>query len=249
MTQDAQRRVAVVTGGSRGIGLESARLLAGNGLAVVLCSRNQGEADAAAKEITAGGGTALGTRADVSDEDSVVALFDLAESTYGGVDVVVHAAAHAGLGRTTTVAELDLAVLDELYRTNIRGTFMVAQQAARRVRDGGAIITFSTAVVQLAMPGYGAYSASKGAIEAFTLILAREMGGRDITVNAVAPGPTATELFLEGKDDATLAGLAARAPMNRLGTPAEIAEVVAFLAGPAGHWVNGQVIQVNGGVL
>lgn len=248
-THDAQPRVAVVTGGSRGIGRESARLLAGDGFAVVVCSRNQGEAETAAKEITEVGGMALGLRADVSDEASVVALFDAAEATYGGIDVVVHAAAHAGLGRTSPVTELDLAVLDELYRTNIRGTFMVAQQAARRVRDGGAIITFSTAVVRLAMPGYGAYSASKGAIEALTLILARELGSRDVTVNAVAPGPTATELFLEGKDEAVLAQLAARAPANRLGTPTEIAEVVAFLAGPAGHWVNGQVLQVNGGVL
>ncbi|WP_144122928.1 SDR family oxidoreductase [Catellatospora sichuanensis] len=246
---DAQLGVAVVTGGSRGIGRESARLLAGRGFAVVVSSRNQGESDAVAKEITAAGGTALGVRADVSDEGSVAALFDTTETTYGGVDVVVHAAAHAGLGRTSTVAELDLAVLDELYRTNIRGTFMVAQQAARRVRDGGAIITFSTAVVRLAMPGYGAYSASKGAVEALTLILARELGSRNVTVNAVAPGPTATELFLEGKDEATLSRLAAQAPSNRLGMPAEIAEVVAFLAGPAGHWVNGQVIQVNGGAL
>lgn len=245
----AQPRVAVVTGGSRGIGRESARLLAVDGCAVVVCSRNRDEADTVAKEITSAGGTALAMRADVSDEASVAALFDAAESAYGGVDVVVHAAAHAGLGRTSGVAELDLAVLDVLYRTNIRGTFMVAQQAARRVRDGGAIITFSTAVVRLAMPGYAAYSASKAAIEAMTLILARELGSRDVTVNAVAPGPTATELFLEGKDDATLAGLAARAPANRLGTPTEIAEVVAFLARPVGHWVNGQVIQVNGGVL
>ncbi|GAA2374957.1 3-oxoacyl-ACP reductase [Catellatospora methionotrophica] len=242
-------RVAVVTGGSRGIGFASARLLAADGHAVVICSRNQGESDTAAKEIIADGGTAMGVHGDVSDEASVGALFDTAEAAYGGVDVVVHAAAHAGLGRTSTVADLDLNVLDELYRTNIRGTFMVAQQAARRVRDGGAIVTFSSAVVALSMPGYASYSASKGAVEALTLILARELGTRDITVNAVAPGPTATELFLEGKDDRTLSELAARAPVGRLGTPEEIAEVVAFLARPAGHWINGQVLQVNGGVL
>jgi 3-oxoacyl-[acyl-carrier protein] reductase len=248
-THDAHIRVAVVTGGSRGIGRESARRLASDGFAVVVSSRNHGEADTAVKEITAAGGTALAVRADVADEDAVAALFDTTETTYGGVDVVVHAAGQAGPARTSTIAELDLTVLDELYRTNIRGTFMVAQQAARRVRNGGAIITFSTSVVRLAFPGYGAYSASKGAVEAMTLILARELRGRNVTVNALAPGPTATKLFLEGKDEATLAQLAAQAPLERLATPADIAEVVAFLAAPAGHWVNGQVIQVNGGII
>ncbi|MEV4410789.1 SDR family oxidoreductase [Catellatospora sp. NPDC049609] len=248
-TADTETRVAVVTGGSRGIGRESARRLADDGFAVVISSRHQAEADTAAKEISAAGGTALGMRADVSAEDEVVALFDTTESAYGRVDVVVHAAAYAGLGRTSTVAELDMAVLDELYRTNIRGTFMVAQQAARRVRDGGAIITFSTSVVALAFPGYGAYSASKSAVEALTLILAREMRGRDVTVNSLAPGPTATELFLEGKDEEHLARLAAQAPLERLGRPEDIAGTVAFLAGPAGHWVNGQVIRVNGGII
>lgn len=248
-THDARTRAAVITGGSRGIGRESALLLARDGFAIVVSSRNQGESDTVANEITAAGGTALAVRADVADEDAVTALFETTEKTFGGVDVVVHAAARAGAARTSTVAELDLTVLDDLYRTNIRGTFMVAQQAARRVRDGGAIITFSTSVVALAFPGYSAYSASKGAVEALTLILARELRGRNVTVNSLAPGPTATELFLEGKDEETLARLAAQSPMERLGTTADIAEVVAFLAGPAGHWVNGQVIRVNGGVI
>ena len=244
---DGHTRVAVVTGGSRGIGRESARRLAGDGFAVVVgYASNHGEADAAVKEITAGGGKAVAVRADVADETAVTALFDAAETTFGGVDVVVHA---AGRAHTSTIAELDLTMLDDLHRTNIRGTFVVAQQAARRVRDGGAIVTFSTSVVGLAFPGYGAYSASKGAVEALTLILARELRGRNITVNAVAPGPTATDLFLEGKDEATIAQLAAQPPLERLGTPADIADVVAFLAGSAGRWVNGQVIRANGGII
>ena len=144
---------------------------------------------------------------------------------------------------------MDLAELDAVHRTNIRGTFVVAQQAARTVREGGAVITFSTSVVGLAFPQYGPYSASKGAVEALTLILARELRGRDITVNAVAPGPTATELFFEGKDEETIARLAAQPPLERLGTPADIAEVVAFLASSAGHWVNGQVVRANGGII
>jgi 3-oxoacyl-[acyl-carrier protein] reductase len=147
------------------------------------------------------------------------------------------------------VAELDLAVLDELHRTNVRGTFAVAQQAARRVRSGGAIVTFSSSVVALAFPGYAAYAASKGAVEALTPVLARELRGRDVTVNTVAPGPTATDLFLDGKDEETVARLAAQPPLERLGTPSDIAEVVAFLASPAGHWVNGQLVRANGGIV
>ncbi|MFJ4482593.1 SDR family oxidoreductase [Streptomyces longwoodensis] len=219
----APPRVAVVTGGSRGIGRRTVGRLAADG-----------------------GGRAIAVRADVADEHAVAALFDRAEAEFGGVDVVVHA---AGRMHLAPVAELDLAVLDDLHRTNVRGTFVVAQQAARRVRPGGSIVTFSTSVVGLAFPGYGAYAAGKGAVEAMTLILARELRGRDVTANTVAPGPTATDLFLDGKDEETIARLAAQPPLERLGTPADIAEVVAFLASPAGHWINGQVIRANGGII
>ncbi|WP_406400780.1 SDR family oxidoreductase [Streptomyces sp. NBC_00879] len=240
-------RVAVVTGGSRGIGREAVSRLAADGFAVVVgFAGNRDLAEAAVKDVTAAGGRAVAVQADVADEHAVAALFATAESEYGGVDVVVHAAGRAYL---SSIADLDLAELDAVHRTNIRGTFVVAQQAARTVREGGAVITFSTSVVGLAFPQYGPYSASKGAVEALTLILARELRGRDITVNAVAPGPTATELFFEGKDEETIARLAAQPPLERLGTPADIAEVVAFLASPAGHWVNGQVIRANGGII
>lgn len=143
------------------------------------------------------------------------------------------------------VAQMDLDTFDRVQRTNVRGTFVVDQLAARRVRSGGAIINFSTSVTRLQIPGYGAYAASKGAVEALTLILARELRGRDITVNAVAPGPTATPLFFEGKTQDAVDRIAAMNPMERLGTPDDIAETVAFLAGPA-RWVNGQVLHVNG---
>ncbi|MEU3916670.1 SDR family oxidoreductase [Streptomyces sp. NPDC029004] len=240
-------RVAVVTGGSRGIGREAVSRLAADGFAVVVgFAGNRDLAEAAVKDVTAAGGRAVAVQADVADEHAVAALFATAESEYGGVDVVVHA---AGRGYLSSIADLDLAELDAVHRTNIRGTFVVAQQAARTVREGGAVITFSTSVVGLAFPKYGPYSASKGAVEALTLILARELRGRDITVNAVAPGPTATELFFDGKDEETIARLAAQPPLERLGTPADIAEVVAFLASPAGHWVNGQVIRANGGII
>ncbi|MGW2051402.1 SDR family oxidoreductase [Streptomyces sp. NPDC001858] len=243
----AQPRVAVVTGGSRGIGREVVSRLAADGFAVVVgYAGNRELADAAVADIAAGGGRAVAVQADVADEQQTAVLFDTAESKFGGVDVIVHA---AGRMHLSPIVDLDLAELDTMHRTNIRGSFVVAQQAARRLRRGGAVIMFSTSVVGLAFPGYGAYSASKGAVEALTMILARELRGRDVSVNAVAPGPTATDLFLEGKDEQTIARLAAQPPLERLGTPADIAEVVAFLASPAGHWVNGQVVRANGGII
>ena len=239
-------RVAIVTGGSRGIGRKAAERLAADGFAVVInYSSNDAEANNAVKSIVRSGGTATAVRADVSDPASVSELFDQAEATFGGVDVVVHAA--GVMPGPTPIADIDFDSLDRVHRINIRGTFAVAQQAARRVRNGGAIITFSTSVVALAFPGYGIYNASKGAVEAITLILARELRGRDITVNAVAPGPTATELFLKGKDEETIKRLASQPPLERLGQPEDIAEAIAFLAGPA-RWVNGQVLRVNGGI-
>lgn len=240
-------RVAIVTGGSRGIGREIVTALAKEGIAVVVgyAGRKDAAQDAVAA-VEALGGEAIAVQADVADEHAVAALFDTAERVFGGVDVVVHAAGKLVL---SSIADLDLTVLDDLHRTNVRGTFVVAQQATRRLRSGGALITFSTSVIGLASPGYGPYAASKGAVEALTLILARELRGRDVTVNAVAPGPTATELFLDGKDEQAIARLAALPPLERLGTPTDIAGVVTFLASPQGHWINGQTIRVNGGIV
>ncbi|GHE06228.1 SDR family oxidoreductase [Streptomyces alanosinicus] len=240
-------RVAVVTGGSRGIGRATAARLAADGFAVVIgYAGNRDLAEAAAREVTAAGGRAVAVRADIADEEQAAALFEAAATEFGGVDVVVHAAGRMYLAPIT---ELDLAELDAMHRTNIRGTFVVAREAARTLRRGGAFVGFSSSVVSLAFPSYGAYSASKGAVEALTLVLARELRGRDVTANTVAPGPTATDLFLDGKDEETVARLAAQPPLERLGTPADIAEVVAFLASPAGHWVNGQVVRANGGIV
>ncbi|MEV4130655.1 SDR family oxidoreductase [Dactylosporangium sp. NPDC049742] len=237
-------RVAVVTGGSRGIGRAVALRLAQDGQAVVVAyGHAPAAADSVVAEITDKGGRALAVQADVADESAVAALFDTAERQLGGVDVVVNA---AGIMVLTPLAELDLDDLDRVHRTNIRGTFVVGREAARRVRRGGAIINFSTSITRLSLPTYAAYAASKAAVEAISPILAKELRGRDITVNAVAPGPTATDLFLDGKDDATVERMAKMNPMERLGTPEDIAEVVSSLAGPA-RWVNGQTIYVNGG--
>jgi 3-oxoacyl-[acyl-carrier protein] reductase len=237
-------RVAIVTGGSRGIGRETAARLGREGYAVsVVYAGNQAEAEEAVKEVEQAGGRAIAVQADVADEVAVAALFDKTEEAFGGVDVLVHA---AGIMPLSPLAELDLDVFDRLVRTNLRGTFVVDQQAVRRLRSGGAIINISSSLTKLARPGYSAYAATKGGVEAITLILARELRGRDITVNAVAPGPTATALFFEGKSQELIDRIAAEPPLERLGQPQDIAEIIAFLAGP-GRWVNGQVIYANGG--
>ncbi|WP_193044774.1 SDR family oxidoreductase [Mycolicibacterium baixiangningiae] len=243
----AQQRVAIVTGGSRGIGRAISLKLAADGFAVVVnFAGDTAAADETVESITARGGQAMAVAADVADEAAVAVLFDRTEAQYGGVDVVVNSAGRMVL---SPIVDLDLDVLDQLHRTNIRRTFVMAQQAARRLRAGGSFVGMSTSVVGSQLPTYGAYAASKGAVEAFTMILARELRGRDITVNTVAPGPTATSLFLDGKTEEQIDTLAKVPPLQRLGTPEDIAHVVAFLASPGGHWINGQILRANGGMV
>jgi 3-oxoacyl-[acyl-carrier protein] reductase len=239
-------RVAIVTGGSGGIGGAAARRLASTGTAVVVhYSGSAARADEVVAAITAAGGQAIAAGGDVADAEAMTALFDTAEQRFGGVDVVVNT---AGIMLLAPLAEMDPDDFDRMHRVNVRGTFVVSQLAARRLRPGGALINFSTSVTRLQQPTYAAYAATKGAVEAMTLILARELRGRDVTVNAVAPGPTATPLFLEGKSQEVIDRIADVAPLGRLGTPEDIAETVAFLAGPGGRWTNGQVLYANGGI-
>ncbi|SHF83196.1 3-oxoacyl-[acyl-carrier protein] reductase [Geodermatophilus nigrescens] len=244
---DRTRRVAVVTGGSGGIGRACAERLGADGFAVVVhYAGNPQRAEEVARAVVAAGGLATTAQADVAAEDQVAAVFTAAESEFGGVDVVVNT---AGIMRLAPLAQADLkegGEVDGMVRTNLRGTLVVSAEALRRLRDGGALVNVSTSVTRLALPTYAAYVATKGAVEAMTPILAKEVAGRDVTVNTVAPGPTATPLFLDGKDEETIARMASMNPMGRLGEPADIAEVVAFLAGP-GRWVNGQVVFANGG--
>ncbi|SEO87298.1 3-oxoacyl-[acyl-carrier protein] reductase [Actinacidiphila rubida] len=245
-TEDGSARVAVVIGGSGGIGSAVARRLAAQGMAVAVHYAGRAEqAEKVVDGITAAGGTAVALPGDVAEPDRMTALFDAVEQRFGGVDVVVNT---AGIMLLSPLAEMSLDDFDRMHRVNVRGTFVVSQLAARRLRAGGALVNFSTSVTRLQTPGYAAYAATKGAVESMTLILARELRGRDVTVNVVAPGPTATPLFLDGKSEELIGRLASAAPLERLGTPEDIAESVAFLAGPGGRWVNGQVLYANGGI-
>lgn len=243
--EQSPERVAVVTGGSGGIGSAVARRLAAQGTAVVVhYAGSPARAQDVVEQITAAGGTAVAAPGDVADADEMAGLFAVAEERFGGVDVVVNT---AGIMTLAPLADMTLDDFDRMHRVNVRGTFVVSQLAAHRLRPGGALINFSSSVTRLQPPTYAGYAATKGAVEAMTLILARELRGRDITVNVVAPGPTATPLFLDGKSEQQVQQLASAAPLERLGTPDDIAEAVAFLAGPA-RWVNGQVLFTNGGI-
>jgi 3-oxoacyl-[acyl-carrier protein] reductase len=244
-TRSAERRVALVTGASGGIGRAVATKLGAAGMAVgVHYAGNRERAQKTADAVVAAGGQATLLQGDVADEAAVQTIFDALESAFGGIDVVVNT---AGIMLLSPLAELDLDDFDRMHRANVRGTFVVSQQAAKRIRAGGAIINFSSTVTKLALPAYTAYAATKGAVDAMTMILAKELRGRDVTVNAVAPGPTATPLFLEGKPQETIDNLRNMSPLQRLGEPEDIAETVAHLAGP-GRWINGQVLYANGGV-
>ena len=244
---DKNSRVAIVTGGSRGIGAAIAERLAGDGFTdIINYSGDTGPAEALARRIEGEGGRALIAKADVSDPDAVRGMFDTVEATFGGVDVLVN---NAGIMKLAKIADSDDALFDRQIAVNLKGSFNAMREAAKRLRDGGRIVNFSTSVVGTRLETYGVYAATKSAIETMTAILSKELRGRNITVNAVAPGPTSTDLFLNGKSPELIERLAKMNPLERLGTPADIASVVAFLVGADGGWVNGQVLRANGGMV
>ncbi len=241
------QQVAIVTGASRGIGAAIARRLARDGFTVVVnYAGSARDAETLAAEIEAAGGRALTHQADVSDATAVARMFGAAEAAFGGVDVLVN---NAGIMRLASLAESDDALFDSQIAINLKGTFNTLREAARRLRDGGRIINLSSSVVGLYQPTYGVYAATKAGVEAMTHVLTKELRGRHITVNTVAPGPTATALFLDGKPQELIDRLSKLAPLERLGQPEDIANTVSFLAGPDGAWVNGQTLRVNGGVI
>lgn len=241
------KKVAVVTGASRGIGAAIAERLGRDGFIVVVnYAGNAAPAEALVRKIEAAGGRAVTARADVSDAAEVRRMFDTAEAAFGGVDVLVN---NAGIMVLSNLADTDDATFERQVAVNLKGTFHTLREAARRLRHGGRIINFSSSMTDLLQPTYAVYAATKAGVEAMTSILARELRGRNITVNAVAPGPTATNLFLDGKSPEAVERLAKLAPLERLGQPEDIAATVAFLAGPDGAWVNGQTLRVNGGII
>lgn len=242
-------RTAIITGSSRGIGAAIARRLAADGFSVVVnYAGRAADADAVVTEITTAGGKAIAVQADVSQSAEVGALFGKAEKVFGGIDVIVNNAGVMQPG-LTSLADTDDALFDRLFSINVKGTFNTMRLAAKHLRSGGRIVNFSTSVIGLALPGYAAYAATKSAVETLTSIFAREMRGRQVTVNAVAPGPTATDLFLNGKTPEQIATMSKIAPLERLGQPEDIAGVVSFLAGPDGAWINGQTLRANGGMV
>jgi len=238
-------KVALVTGASRGIGADIARRLAADGFAVVVnYAGNAAKAAEMVADIEAAGGTALAVQADIADEAAVDALFQTTLDRFGRLDAVVNNAGIIGYG---TLADGDIAAFDRIVATNLRGAFLVLGRAARHVTEGGRIVAFSSSAIAKALPRYGAYIAAKAGVEGLVRVLANELRGRNITANAVAPGPVQTELFLEGKSPELVRQLAMAAPLERLGQPQDIASVVSFLLGPDGGWINGQVLRANGG--
>jgi len=244
---NVQPRVAIVTGASRGIGAAIAERLAGCGIAIVVnYARGREAAEQVVARIEAAGGRARAVQGDIADPTTASALFDAAEQSFGSVDILVN---NAGIMELGAIADITDAAFARQIEVNIAGVFRTMREAARRLRDGGRIVNFSSSVVGLYQPGYGAYAATKAAVEAMTHVLAKELAKRGITVNAVAPGPTGTDMFLGGKSPEQLRAIAAMNPFGRFGQPQEIAEVVGFLASPAASWVNGQILRVNGGVV
>lgn len=239
-------RVALVSGASRGIGAAISRHLAAQHYSIVVnYAASEQTAAALVSDICRNGGKAIAVRADVGKTGEVSTMFDEAEAALGAIDVVIN---NAGIMQLESVAHISDDMVDAMIATNFKGTLNVCREAARRLSEGGRIINLSTSVIAMRLPTYGVYAATKAAVECLTQILAQEMRGRAITVNAVAPGPTATDLFLTGKSDELVERLAKLNPLERLAEPADIARVVAFLAGPEGSYINGQIIRVNGGM-
>ena len=242
-------KVAIVTGASRGIGRAIALRLAQDNIAVVVnYAHRASDADDVVQAIEAAGGRAIALQGDVANASDCARLFDATEAEYGGVDIVINNAGVIQPG-TTMLADTDDALYERIFAINTRGTFNMLRLAATRMRANGRIVNFSSSVIGLALPGYAIYAGSKAAVETFTNIFAKELRGKGISVTAVAPGPTATDLFMEGKTTELVERLGKMAPLERLGTPDDIADTVAFLVGPQGAWVNGQTLRVNGGIV
>ena len=244
-SQQLTGKIALVTGSSRGIGRAIAERLCREGASIVInYVSNANSAEETAAEIKAAGGDAVALPADVAKLEDIQRLFDQTIEHFGRLDILIN---NAGIRISKNVADIDEAEYDRLFAINVKGTFFACQQAVHRLSDGGRIINISSTVTRMMLPGYSIYAASKGAVDQFTRVLAKELGGRHITVNAVAPGPVDTELFRDGKSDGQILQMAQMAALGRIGEVQDIADAVAFLAGDDARWITGQSIHVNGG--
>ena len=249
ITEKSTGKVALVTGSSRGIGAAIAKRLAADGFIVIVnFAGSAADANTVVQEIQAAGGQATAIQADIAVPAEVTELFNKSDALFGGMDVLVN---NAGIMQPGLVSltETDDALFDRILAINVKGTFNTLRLAAKKLRSGGRIVNFSSSIRGLAMPGYSVYAATKAAVETMTNIFAKELRGRNITVNAVAPGPTATDLFMKGKTAEQIEHLAKMSPLERLGRPEDVAAMVSFLVGQDGGWVNGQTLRVNGGIV
>ncbi|MBI0427345.1 SDR family oxidoreductase [Psychrobacter sp. NG27] len=241
-----KNKVAIVTGSSKGIGAQIAILLAAAGAKTII---NYANDDAAANDIVnqikSAGGEAIAVQADVSDTEQVATLFDTTISEFGKPDILVNS---AGMMINKPIAETTDEDFDRTFAVNVKGTFNTLREAATKLNDGGRIVNLSSTTTRMMLPTYGTYCATKGAVEQLTRVFSKEVGARNITVNAVSPGPTDTELFNQGKTDEAVEKLASMSAFNRIGEPIDIARVVAFLVSEEAAWVTGQNIGANGGV-
>lgn len=242
---DDTKRVAIVTGASRGIGQAIALRLAQDGFAVAAnYAGNIAKANEMVNAIESAGGSAFAVQGDVGSQQDIERLFSSTKEKYGRIDVVVNS---AGIMPMATISDGHVDTFDKVIATNLRGTWLLMAQCVKHLGKGGRVIVLSSSVLAKSFPAYGPYIASKAGVEGLVHVLANELRGREITVNAVAPGPVATELFLAGKSEELISQIAKQAPLERIGQPDEIASAVSFLAGPDGAWVNSQIIRVNGG--
>lgn len=245
IAQPNDKRGAVVTGSSRGIGAATARRLARDGYAVTVnYLTNRDLAEAVVRDIEAAGGRAIVRQGDVADPAAVKALFDANDEAFGGVDIVVN---NAGIMNVGPFAEMTDEAFDRMMATNIKGSFNVLREASRRVRDGGRIISLSSSIIKMSPAGTAAYAATKAAQEIYSNVLAKELGGRNVSVNAISPGAVDTQLLRQHGEEA-LRGIPEATPLGRLGQPEDIANVIGLLCSQDGAWIDGQNIFANGGI-
>ena len=239
-------KVAIVTGASRGIGRAIALRLSQEGASVVVnYARGAEQAKDVVSAIEAAGGKALAVQADVRKTAEIRDLFDRTQETYSQIDILVN---NAGVILYKPLAEVTEAEFDNLFAINVKGTFFACQEAAKRMAEGGRIVNFSSSTTAMMLPTYGAYVATKGAVEQLTRSLAKELGDRQITVNVISPGPTDTELFTVGKTAEQIQRFTQMTALGRLGKVEDIADVTAFLCSEQARWITGQNIRVNGGI-